>query len=228
MYTAIQQYVHPVLDYEISFELEEDMNPTARKNYFLYVLLFAMTGCESPTTQPASTPTSNSSEIAKLTEKMATLEKELNQVKGRTFQLYDQINSLSTQWTSAEFDPTDSSFQRIDANGVGSFAVSVQDVRQFGDGVKISLNLGNLTTATIAGATLKLTYGPRMPDANDDKYVEKYGEWQAATLEKTHVVVDDLYPGRWNPVSVVLPKIDQKNLGRLSISISTSRIRLTK
>jgi hypothetical protein len=48
----------------------------------------------------------------------------------------------------------------LDAN-VGTFAVSLADVRPFADGVKIRLNLGNLSSVTFAGATLALKYARR-------------------------------------------------------------------
>jgi hypothetical protein len=139
-----------------------------------------------------------------------------------------EAESALNQFSEGEFDPTDSKFQRIDAGaGVGSFAVSVEDVRQFGDGVRVRINLGNLTTARIAGAKLSLEYGPRKPVFGGQDYAQKRSLWEQAIQKREQDVLDRLIPGSWNPVSVVLPQIEEKNFGYLKVSIETKTIELT-
>lgn len=129
-------------------------------------------------------------------------------------------------YQSATFDPTDSAFQRVDSQ-LGSFAVSVQDVRQFGDGVKIRLNLGNLSSASYAGAKLSLRYGPRYPtETAAADYWDKVIKWRDAMKSKEHTVTQDLLSGRWNPVPIVLPSIEEKNFGFLEVKVTTNTIRL--
>lgn len=55
------------------------------------------------------------------------------------------------------FSPMDEGFQRIDA-GLHSFAVSVEDVVPYGDGVNVRLDLGNPSTASYSGLKLLLRY----------------------------------------------------------------------
>jgi hypothetical protein len=143
--------------------------------------------------------------------------------------LQSTIDLLKSSYSAAEFDPTDSSFQRLDAiSGVGSFAVSVNDVRDFGDGVRVFVRLGNMTAATIVGATLKLTYGPRKPawEASPE-YSARLDEWKANLKEKDEVINANLRPGSWNPVTVTLPDLDQKNFGYLQMKIETKTISLS-
>ena len=63
-------------------------------------------------------------------------------------------------YKTATFDPAaDQDFCRIDTS-VGTFAVSIQEVKPQADGVKVRLHVGNLTSATVRGGTFKTKWGP--------------------------------------------------------------------
>jgi hypothetical protein len=98
----------------------------------------------------------------------------------------------------------------------------VQDVSQFGDGVKLKLNLGNLAAASIVGVTLHITYGPRAPMG------DAYAEWFTNLKKKDAEILETLVPGSWNPTTVVLPGIEAKNFGYVNVSIDTKTISLRK
>lgn len=144
----------------------------------------------------------------------------------------NRINALESdasvakhRYMSAEFDLSDGNYQRVDAN-VGSFAVTVSDVRQFADGVKVTVKLGNLSSATFAGAKLQLRYGPRQPHVGEVNYSQRAAEWNRALQESEQSIANNLTPGTWNPIQVVLPRIEEKAFGYLEVKISTDRIAL--
>lgn len=143
------------------------------------------------------------------------LEKKVGQLENQVFFLELSKNPFET----ASFDPAaDEGFQRIDTS-VGTFAVSVEEVKAHADGVKVRLSVGNLTSATVSGATFKVKWGARRGNEN-------FVEWQKALGEKEQKVTEDLRPGTWNPVTLTLPGLPPDKFGYLELGMQTSQIRL--
>jgi hypothetical protein len=153
--------------------------------------------------------------------RMTALETKLKEVSRIASQASIGVYQLQNQYTSAEFDPSDSTFQRINS-GVATFAVSVQDVSPFGDGVKLRLELGNLSAASIVGVTLHVTYGPRVPTGDG------FDAWYTNLKKKDAEILDTLVPGSGYPTTVVLPGIEPKNFGYVPVSVDTKTISLRK
>jgi hypothetical protein len=171
---------------------------------------------QSPTAQAAPQMQNDA-----LVARVAALETKLQAVLEQATTTDIGLTILQNQYASADFDPTEPAFQRINS-GVATFAVSVQDVSQFGDGVKLKLNLGNLTAASIVGVTLHIAYGPRRPKG------EGYYDWFNNLKKKDAEILETLVPGSWNPTTVVLPGIEPRNFGYVSISIDSKTISLRK
>jgi len=179
--------------------------------------------------------------IASLQSRVSSLEKQLKAVSDVETQLSAQASdnqqkitlldlqrsASESQYKAAVLDPASRGYGRIDG-GLGSFAVSLEDVRQFADSVKVRLALGNLAAATYSGAKLTVKYGSRAPSVSDPAYFTKQPAWESSLQTKEETVTDRLVPGHWNPVQIVLPGIDTKNLGYLEVSISTDQILMYK
>jgi hypothetical protein len=162
-------------------------------------------------------------QISALRKTLGELEKRLNSQAASLTKL--ELSNL--QYASAEFDPSEASFQRIDST-VGTFAVSVQDVETFADGIRITIHMGNLTSARFTGAKLELQYGPRRSGSFENAAeMKKYSDWFKSLQSKTENVVQELLPGNWNAVRIVLPNIKQEEFGYLSISVDTPQISLS-
>jgi Protein of unknown function (DUF3251) len=173
-------------------------------------------------TAPASIPPETQARINVLEQNVRTMNTRLYKLEA--FKLTQE-----GAYQTGTFDPTESTFQRIDApSGFGSFAVSVKDVQAFGDGVRVQINFGNLTTAAFSGVTLKMRYGPRAPDMSDAEWAGKYDLWNAALKTKELSLTQDLHPGSWNPVNVTLPGIAADRFGYLELSLNTTSVSLTK
>lgn len=190
---------------------------------------FVLAGCEESNSadrgQVASKTDELSTRIAQITKQLAKVEEQSKDAQQTARRVQFAFETERTRYQSAEFDPSEPAFQRIDSN-TGSFAVSVDDVAQFGDGVRVRLNLGNLSSATYAGATLTLRYGPRAPPGTAEDFYSKYLEWDKALKSKEQTITADLRPGRWNPVPIILPSIDQKDFGYLEVKVATNQIKL--
>lgn len=71
--------------------------------------------------------------------------------------------AAESKYTSAWFQPTSEGYQRIDDAAFGTFAVSIANVVSYGDGTKLTTNIGNPFLATYVGGKLAIIYG-RKPD----------------------------------------------------------------
>jgi hypothetical protein len=215
-----------------------------------------ITACGKPPIQsgtappPAENPAGADQPVTlkKLDEELRIL-----QLKLTTYTL-DQSNQLLARvvpleertHAKAAFDPTDTSYQRIDApKGFGSFAISVRDVRDFGDGIRIKLNIGNPSSAGFSNMKLKLTYGPRwhpseaqQPSAGaslaetekameaSEKRLDEIDAWTKSLQTKDVTLTEYVRPAYWTPVLVTLPGIRAAQFGYLDVSIETNVINL--
>lgn len=174
-----------------------------------------------PSPTSSSAPPSVTAQLTALSKRMDGIDDQLKKMD-TTLTLDDlQITALQSPHGSANFDPTDSRFQRIDSD-LASFAVSIVDVAAYGDGVRIKLNLGNPMAAGVGGVTLHMKYGPRQPVSSNESGV--YPKWWAQLKSKDVDLPSNLKGASWNPTTVVLPGIDPKDFGYLQLSIDTKTI----
>jgi hypothetical protein len=131
------------------------------------------------------------------------------------------------KWKSAEFDPTDEGFHRIDSD-VASFAVSIGNLQPYGDGSKLTVKIGNPSAATFSNSKLNVKYGPRYPDVDDPKFAEKFAEFESKVRTKEIVLTKNVAGGSWNPNQIILPGIKPDALGYVEISIQTGAIHLSQ
>jgi hypothetical protein len=185
------------------------------------VLLY---GCAQPTG-----PGDQTAAIKSLESEVKMLSSYADTLAAQSANALQRIAALETSqqiqqsYTSAVLDPAQTIYLRLDAN-VGTFGVSLSDVHPFADGVKIRLNLGNLSSAAFGGATLQLKYGRRAPPYSDPDFASKTQAWSKSLRNKQETVIARLLPGHWNPVQIVLPGIDAKDFGYLEVSMSTNMI----
>jgi len=188
-----------------------------------------LVGCDQQNQQQttASPPKEIIDKLGVLTNRIDKLEKDLRSARIDIGASRFRISNLEQQYSTAQFDPASKGFQRVDAN-FGSFAVSLDDVKQFADGVKVRLNIGNLSSATFAGAKLSLRYGPRQPDPNAENYADAYSAWSEAVKSKDEDISQEIRPANWNPVQIALPGIAESKFGFLEVKIMTNHIQLYK
>ena len=118
---------------------------------------------------------------------------------------------LADMSESARLDPSSTEgFSTIESQ-YGTLTFAVTDVAPQADGSRVDLQVGNLTSATINGGTLALSYGPRETFAQTDESSE--------LRETTYSFKEDLESGAWNNITVTLPGTPPEELGRLEISI---------
>ena len=176
------------------------------------LVLASIIGCQPPNQQTQQKPPADDQRLLRLQHEVEALDARVDLLESSV-----REDEIRIPWPnkSAIFDPTESLFQRVDTeDGAFSFLVSIHDIHPFGDGVKVTIHLGNTSTATFNGVKLTIKYGKRRPPE-----VGKWAKWQE---ERRTKVVDELHnvlPGHWNPITVALPAIASQDFGYLELSI---------
>jgi hypothetical protein len=167
-----------------------------------------------------ATPSADAAALEAQTQRIQELEK-------KVLHLQLQASRETNKWKSAEFEPTDEGYQRIDSS-VASFAVSIGNLQPYGDGSKLTVKIGNPSAATFSNGKLNVKYGPRYPELEDPKFAEKVAEIESKVRTKEIALTKNIAGGSWNPNQVILPGIKPDALGYVQISIQTDTIHLSQ
>jgi hypothetical protein len=170
------------------------------------VITLTTIGCFAQRRQPNSSPTPN----------VAQLEKELRDLRSRVLDL-----EMKAQRNSfAELDTSKETYQQVKSNNA-TFLMTFVKAEPYLNGYKVTLSIGNLTTATFNSFDLKLKWGAKEPE-----YSDKWIDWWHGLKTKEQHFTDDLVPGRWNRVEVALVPASANELGFLQVSIETNALTL--
>lgn len=190
------------------------------------VILFLLSACGRYDAQ--QTPTSQAQvdklemEVESLKKQLESQQAEITEVSRRRF-----MDILARdQYQSATFDPAANEiYSRVDTT-VGPFLMTVHAVSPNADGVKVILNLGNITTARYSGGKLHVKWATREPDQKMENYSSAYTKWIGSIQEREITFTESLIPGRWNKVTVVLPGVQANKFGYLNVSMEVSQLQL--
>lgn len=167
--------------------------------------------------------------------RMATSEKVI-QTQSKTIEALEiRINDLENRLVQLEWlkdpynkvtlDPSDQGYGRLDTS-VGTFVVSMRQVSAHADGVRVRLHIGNLTTARVSGGKFNVRWGTRMPNSGEKDWKKQFAAWQKSILSKEISFMEELRPGTWNNVNLILPGVPPEKFGYLELQMETSRIKL--
>lgn len=153
---------------------------------------------------------------------VASLRAEVSSLQTRLESTYHIADSLRIALRRREFfeslgravvlDPTVDRFSVLESD-YGTLTFTVTAVDPIADGSRVTLQVGNLSGAMIAGGTLSAQWGPRQGEAED------YALWQAKLRQEDIHFTEALAPGVWNRVRLNLGGIPPAGLGYLRISI---------
>jgi hypothetical protein len=129
---------------------------------------------------------------------------------------------------SATFSPSEKGFSAIHTD-YGVFLVSLQNVQQYANGYKVTLNLGNPQNLNFTGVKLGLRWGPEMPKEGFEKVSGGYKAWQSRFRKSEEKISRTIAGGRWNPVEVILAPASADEIGMIEVtSIETDQVSLIK
>ena len=149
--------------------------------------------------------------------------KALNYIAKGAQTLSARLSAQANRFDSAVFDPpTSEGFERVDTN-VAPVVVSVRNIAAYGNGTRVTLAVGNMTSAELDGLTGTAKYGGTRPTATD-----AYFDWYDKLGTEQFSVDHPLLPGKWNYASINLPSIAPAKFGYLEISLSVASVSLKK
>lgn len=120
--------------------------------------------------------------------------------------------------TQAFIKIAESSFVMTRAD-FGNVAVSIENVADYASGSKVTLNLGNTTSASIGGLTAKLTWGK----------LDSKGFPVDLKKTKNESFTESLPAGSWKRYEVILPNTSAKEVEFLIVSdFKSSTIELSQ
>jgi hypothetical protein len=166
-----------------------------------------------------------SSEIALIRSELSSVKHDLDLERRRGVDSNGRIQKLEASSPQpadiALIDPAGpDTFQRINTN-LTPILVAFYDSSPVGDGTKIKLQIGNISSATMDGIKLRVQYNVRAPQDSS-----KIGEWNARARNQNVDLVDRLGPGTWTTVSASLPGIKPDELGFLAVSAELGGVSL--
>jgi hypothetical protein len=164
--------------------------------WFGLTIIFLLSGC-------ASDP----SAVSELKSQMELLQRQI-------IDLQDQVS------TSAVVDPTTKSYSAINTRA-GTLLVSVDKVEPYLDGFKIYLQIGNPMAVIYNGCELKVKYAKEF---NEQDGWDKYEDWKKTVKEKQFQVTNQLLPGQWNNVDIVIASVKPDEMKHLEVFIETNNV----
>lgn len=142
---------------------------------------------------------------------LENLGKELRQLR---------LASAGAEW--AVLDPAAGPSYRLVSTGVAPLLVSFQDSSPVGDGTRIKMQLGNISSGAFEGAKVTVNYNTRAPQDQS-----AWPSWRDAMRSTEVELTERLAAGSWNTVQVSLPGIKPEELGYLEVKIGLNSVYLS-
>jgi hypothetical protein len=182
---------------------------------FLIILLLA----DSVWAQPPSFRPDNplNAQVTALKERVGTAEKAAEELKFEVGYLKERIAELEkSRHNELDFDPaTLGNYQRLDSE-ITSVFTSLDQVERYLDGYKLEFRIANPTAMTINGFKLTVTWATRFKQKESD--FKSWYAWVKTWKTKNLDFTQDLVPGRWTAVSVMIPDTKPEDFGFLRVS----------
>jgi hypothetical protein len=159
------------------------------------LFMVSVGGCKNPELPPQNNQAGLRADST-LSEKVADLQIKVNLLETRI--------SLRESGAIAILSSSDKGYD-LAMTRFGTFPVALKNIVPYLDGYRISLSIGNPTTARFDGFTLRLGAGSR-------------GE--------TYELTDFLVPGRYTNVEVILPHAQSSDIEILSVGLDLNKMSL--
>ena len=143
----------------------------------------------------------------------------LNRIEERLIDVESQTSQLSGEGR-AFLTPSGKGYSFIKSD-IGMLTFELTGVKPYADGSRITLKIGNPTSAKITSLEMNLRWGPV-----NEKGLMIY---DPPPREMKHVVADPIAPSSWNIVTVDLGGIPPSKFGQLIVeNVSATGMTLTK
>lgn len=173
------------------------------------VLAISIGGCTQPNPGQHN-QSSASQEVAELREQIARKGEEISTLQAEVSSNKRLISHLNNRLPSsvALISPTSPGYSIVSSN-VFPVLVSFNSIEPLGAGSRASINIGNISSATLQGAKLKVTAISTKRDEND----------LAITTEIEHKHLERIPAGSWSIAHISIDGIKPDELQNLIVAI---------
>ncbi len=131
--------------------------------------------------------------------------------------------------TSIVLSPVFKGYVKLDTNA-GYFLIACEDAQPYLDGYKVILKIGNPASVTYNGFTLEIEWGKEYIYDEKDPFgllsIRKYEEWKKSLRKETKSFTNQLLPGRWNKVELILTPAKPEEIKYIGLSMNTDTVAL--
>jgi hypothetical protein len=146
--------------------------------------------------------------------------------KERIIDLNERVFVLEiNQHNEIYLDLSSKGYRRIDTSS-GFFLISLDNVIRYGNGFKLLLRVGNISTATYKGFDFKIKYGKEFDKKEWGKDPSAYDKWEKSLKLKETSFTNELEPGVWNKIDVIIAPATPEELGHITLSMQTNVLSL--
>jgi outer membrane murein-binding lipoprotein Lpp len=138
-------------------------------------------------------------EITELTTKLDSLQKEIESLKA---------DVALRDHSSAYLTPGSDGYSILDTD-VGRMTISMKDVQPYADGSKVTLQFGNLTSATVDGVKATVEWG-----SNEKGFLD----YMSSLRFREVAFTQSLRSGAWTSIPIVLEGIPPTQLGFVRVT----------
>src|SRR5262249_7141847 len=170
-----------------------------------------LVGCGTATPQPIGGGIASSGSSYQLRRQVDSLGWELQNLRGQILVLR---SSAAPNYQSVQLDPTEKGYERIDTVS-GFFLISCDDAKPYLDGYKLSLRVGNPTTATYSGFRFNVRWGGTFQSPSDTTFHQKDVSF-----------TNTLKPASWNNVDLVITPATPEEMKSIFVSMETPEMKL--
>lgn len=162
-------------------------------------------------------------QLQDLTARVTALEHQLKDLQGEVSYYRYLLDQKQTTHDTIQINSNSRTFQRIDTDN-STFLVALDTITPYMKGYKLNVSIGNPSNATFSGARIKVRWGKAYNWANFTE--ASYKQWQSTIQQKETELKQDLVPGAWNPVELMLVPSTKDELGFLELSMTTRSMTL--
>lgn len=157
---------------------------------------------------------------SELEAKIDGLEKEIESLRRKIYAL--EYHNRKDDSAELDVSQLEGPFQRLNANG-GTFLVSLKNIERYLNGYKVIISIGNISSAPFKGFELTMTWATAEPSVAN---FEVWRRWYETRKTKTERYTQELVPGSWNQVEMILLPARSDELGHLRVSLETNTVSL--
>ena len=170
----------------------------------------------------AQKPQPRVSSNSDLEARITALEKRIGGLERRVYAL--EYHNRKDDTAELDVSQLDGPYQRLNTNS-GTFLVSLKNIERYLNGYKATISIGNISSATFKGFELTMSWAAAEPSISNAN-IDAWTKWYNSRKTKNEKYTQDLVPGAWNQVEIILLPARADELGYLEVSLATNTVSL--